>query len=291
MKLSSTTCRLSKFFGDRKAVDILCEAGFDAVDYSFATGNFEPGKAGKEYFTDLRAYAEQKGMVFNQAHAPCPSSTVDEAETDAIYKTIAEAIKNASYLGVPNIIVHPYYHLDYQVDDNAERLFEMNMKFYKSLIPYSEEYGVRIALENMWQWKGNSTKFENFVEASACGRPDEMIRYYDSLGNDCFTVCLDIGHALLVRENPDVFIRKLGKERLTCLHVHDAYADLDWHTLPYFGEVNWDRTMKALADIGYSGDFTFEVAGFHDNLPTELWQDAFRFMAATGRYLMNKINL
>jgi sugar phosphate isomerase/epimerase len=32
---------------------------------------------------------------------------------------------------------------------------------------------------------------------------------------------------------------------------------------PFMGSVDWADTMKALADIGYAGDFSFEVGSHH----------------------------
>ena len=48
------------------------------------------------------------------------------------------------------------------------------MKFYKSLIPYCEEYGIKVAVENMWQYPG-------MISHSTCSRPEEFIRYIDEL--------------------------------------------------------------------------------------------------------------
>jgi sugar phosphate isomerase/epimerase len=74
----------------------------------------------------------------------------------------------------------------------------------------------------------------------------------------------------------------------------------DNHTLPYFGAVyewdshmgeytggvNWERFMKTLAAVGYTGDFTFEADNFFQNLPAENAADASRFMCDVGRYLI-----
>ena len=57
--------------------------------------------------------------------------------------------------------------------------------------------------------------------------------------------------------------------------------------------------MKALAQIDYTGDFTYEVVplastsescGYKRKLPIELFPDFYRLMGATGRFLINKFN-
>ena len=221
--------------------------------------------------------------MFNQSHAPFSSSFVDEEKTAQRFDEIVTAIKRASYLGVKNIIVHPCQHLEYDIEGNPEKLFEYNMEFYKRLLPYCEEYNIRVALENMWQYTG-------FINHSTCSRPEEFIRYVDELNNDSFVACLDIGHASLVREDVTEFIKKLGNKRLQCLHVHDVDGTNDSHTLPFYGEVNWSKVMKALAEIDYKGDLTFEADNFMDNKPDALLPECARLMAKTGKYLIEQFN-
>ena len=281
MKLSSTTDKLQEKFGIYKAVDILSEAGYDAIDFSQFNEEIYASTYGKEYYTEIRKYAEDKGLFFNQSHAPFSSSFTDEEKTAKRFDEIVTAIKRASYLGVKNIIVHPCQHLKYDVEGNPEKLFEYNMEFYKKLIPYCEEFDIRVALENMWQYTG-------MINHSTCSRPEEFVRYIDELNNDSFVACLDIGHAALVREDIGDFIKILGNKRLRCLHVHDVDGTNDSHTLPYFGSINWEKVMKALAEIDYKGELTFEADCFMGNKPDILLPDCAKLMAKTGKHLVSQ---
>ncbi len=279
MKISTQTGVLSGQFAFEKVIDIIAQAGYDAIDFSVFNEEYYTDAHDKSFYIEAKKRAEDKGLYFNQAHAPFASSFENEVQTKKRFEEITVAMKHASYLGVKNIIVHPCQHLNYNSEGNVEKLFEINMDFYRRLIPYAQEYGVKVALENMWQYDmGN-------IVHSTCSRPDEFIRYFDELNNDAFTCCLDIGHTLLVRELPDLFIRKLGAKRLTCLHVHDVDGINDLHTLPYFGKIDWSRVMCALADIGYTGELTFEADAYLKNIPVDLWADAQGFMAKTGRHL------
>jgi hypothetical protein len=47
--------------------------------------------------------------------------------------------------------------------------------------------------------------------------------------------------------------------------------------------------MQALKTIGYHGDLTFECDGFFKKLPPQLYPEALRLLAQTGRHLMNEM--
>ncbi len=280
MKLITKTGYLADQFGIQKSVDFIIEAGFDGLDFSFPDDTYQTYPTDKSFYTELRKYVEDKGKYFSQAHAPAPSSYKDEAMAEKMFQDIVSTIKRASYLGVKNIVVHPCQHLTYVEPGVPEQLFEYNMKFFRRLIPYCEEYGIRAAVENMWQYPG-------MISHSTCSKPEEFVRYIDTIHSDSIVACLDTGHALLVREMPGDCIRALGKKRLQCLHVHDVDGIDDSHTLPYFGITDWDKVMGALAEIDYEGDLTYEADCFLMNKPHGLIPAYLKVMEQTGRHLID----
>ena len=158
------------------------------------------------------------------------------------------------------------------------------MKFFRSLLPYAKEYGVNIALENMWQRDGK----RKIIMDSACSKAAEFVRYLDTLDDAHFVACLDLGHCGLVGGEPQEMIRALGHERLQALHVHDNDLFADKHTFPYFGKTDWEEVMRALADIDYQGDLTMESDGFYSSLPPEIKPSADRLLVDIGRYLIKR---
>lgn len=286
MRLSTSISALLKYYECEEIVEILAEAGFDAIDFSFFQERFfdesTDSEEFKAYLISLRKLAESKGMCFNQAHAPMPSGKDDEEWTEGRFWDIVRAMRNASYLGAEVIVVHSISYLRYVEPGNREKAYEINMSFFRRLIPYCEKYQIKIAIENQYQTEGG-VKSHNITS-----RAEELAWYVDSLNSEWIVSCLDIGHATLVREDPAAFIRKLGQDRLLALHVHDVDGMEDTHTLPYYGIANWDRIMEALAEVRYSGDFTLEVPGFLRNLPKELVRPAVAYMAAVGRHLIHK---
>ena len=53
--------------------------------------------------------------------------------------------------------------------------------------------------------------------------------------------------------------------------------------------MNWDAITKALGQIGYQGDFTFEADSFLERFDSDTVGEAVRFMAGIGRKLIAKI--
>ncbi len=279
MKLLTKTGCIARIFGMNQAVDMIQAAGFDAIDLSFPDEGYQE-LLPEKFCTELRKYAEDKGVFFHQAHAPAPSSYRDETESEKMFNVIVTTMQRASYLGVKTIVVHPCQHLYYVERGVPEQLFEYNMQFFRRLIPYCEEYGIKVAIENMWQYPG-------MISHSTCSRPAEMIQYVDELNHDSIAACLDIGHAVLVREKPDDFIRLLGNKRLACLHMHDVDGIDDLHTLPYFGITDWKSVMEALAEIDYQGELTYEADSFFIDKPKELIPQYLKLMEQTGRHLIH----
>ena len=198
MKISTDINCFYKVYSEKETVKILADAGFDAIDYTFMNEKYYGGEISdsecKEYYFDLKKYAEDKGVYFNQSHAPCPSGSTDIAENDRLFNNIVRSMRNASYLGIKTIVVHGMDHLNHNVDGVAQRLFELNMDFYTRLKPYCEEYGIRVALENLPRMK--TFPFGEKVVDSVCASPEEFIRYLDTLDSEWFTACLDIGRKL-----------------------------------------------------------------------------------------------
>ena len=287
MILSTQTDYLGRKFGEERAIDIIADAGFDAVDLTLfsmkeATSVFcQDGY--REYAEKLKAKAQSRGLFFNQAHAPFPCSKPDEEYNVMMYERLVRSIEIAGIVGVKCIVVHPMHHLPYL--ENAEKLKAMNMEFYRSLAPYAKAVGVKIALENMWQ-RNQETKQ---IVVSACSRTKEFVDWLDTLNDDCFTACLDLGHCGLYGFDAAEMIKGLGK-RLGALHVHDNDYQGDQHTAPYLGRMHWDTICDALARIGYKGDLTLEADNFYNPFGEGLAADAAKFLCAIGRNLIERID-
>lgn len=101
--------------------------------------------------------------------------------------------------------------------------------------------------------------------------------------------CLDIGHVSLMNADIPTFIKTMGNKRLQALHVHDTDYKSDKHTLPFMEKIDFIAMCKALAQINYKGDLTFEADDFYRGKPVELYHVATKFMCEVGRYLITQI--
>ena len=282
MILSTQTDAAAQMFPHETAVQMIAEAGFDALDFSMFDNEpnrwiYEDGFENR--LKAILAVAKQCGVFFNQAHAPFPSCVVGNEEYNRrIRPMLLRSIEAAGLLGVKNIVIHPVVF--------PERKKERNLEMYNELLPTAKRAGVKIALENMW---GHDRRSETIVP-NVCSVAEELADYADSLDPDWFTVCLDIGHVGLVHEYEAPFIRTLGAKRLTCVHIHDNDYIHDSHTCPFTGKLPWNEIAAAFAEIGYTGDITLEADNFLlKNLPLTLYPAGLRFMAAAGRELIRMI--
>jgi len=276
MLLSSNMIRFHDAFGMKKTFDIFAAAGIGGMDFNNDAAPYFTNEYDEQFYAELKNYANEKGITICQAHAPFPSSYTDEEKNEKRFEEIVQGMRNAAYLGAPVIVVHPCCHLDYAPEGNAEKLFAYNCAFYKRLIPYAREFGIRIAIENIGRDSVTST-------------PERLNKLYDTLNDPVFTVCFDVGHCLFQGVDPAEAIRAIGDRMVHgCTHVHDNNGDKDEHTLPYYGNVEWESVMKALADIGYQGELNYEASGFIRSIPTELRPDGLAYMAKIGHYLISR---
>ena len=294
MELSINIGGMRLKHGLEKAAELVSHAGFTAVDYGL--GDLEKPETRmysddyRNAAEDVRKTVESYGLRITQTHAPFHFSakTWDTPEKfdEIVIPRLAKAIEINAYLGSQIIVVHPIHHTEYH--GHEEEMFERNMDFYRRLIPYAKEFGVKIAVENMWQ----HDKRRGYKSFDTCSTVKEFIRYIDTLDSEHIIACLDVGHVVLpeTNEEPWDFIRALGHDRLKSLHIHDNDYTQDAHMLPYLGRLDWSEITKALGEIDYDGDFTYEVNdALHANVPERIRQQSVDFMGVIGKELVRQV--
>ena len=272
MKLSTNVPVLLRTYNMYEIVDICANAGFDYIEFPGERIYEEP----REYYTELRKYAEDKGILFDQAHAPFASQLHDEPFYDELFEKVVKALKACSYLGVNYAVTHPCKVHHMCKDGETDKLIEYNLNYYRRFIPYYEEYGVKIAIENAGTY-------------SVSKSPEEHKAFLDLLDNPAFVACVDVGHYNCFGFNCADGIRTVG-EHVKCLHIHDNDGTKDMHKIPFtaLGTIDWEDTMKALAEIDYKGSLNYEIGAFLRQFPAELHAAATDFTADIARYLRSR---
>lgn len=292
MLLSTSTLGYQKGGRFKEAISMLAAAGFDAYDMSFRVMEQVEscafnGDGYLELAKELRALADSLGIVCNQAHAPFPSSYADPEKNARVYEKIVRSMEIASILGAKYIVVHPQEHMSFT--SHKEELFNSNVEFYKSLIPYCKKYGLKVAVENIWQREPyDGTK--RVIGRGVTSLKEDFSRLVFALPEEYFVACLDIGHIVLVHENITEMVRALGHDRLKLIHAHDNWIADDDHSVPLLGKIPYDEVIAALKEIDYDGDFTFEAIAFESRFPFEVKPAVARFLNDIGRHLIEMFN-
>ncbi len=278
MKISTEIDSISKKVGEKRAIELIAKAGFDAWDFSmFAMPRYSMS-ARRLVFTDhplctdnyasfvreLRKIGEDCGIVCNQSHAPFPSLLV--------YDYLKRAIECSAIAGAEICVIHPDNHKS--AEENAEMYFE--------LLPFAKEHGVKIATENMWNWdhqKGEALP-------AACSRHDDFVNHLLAVNDESFVACLDIGHAAMrgLNTTPREMILALG-DKLEALHIHDNDLHHDSHQIPFSMNIDFDDVVSALKQIDYKGYFTLEACEFLAGYTEENIFEGVKLLASSAKRL------
>ena len=289
MKLITSSNRIFRSFGEQEGIRILKDAGYDALDLTLTRLSTDPdyrfcGEDYVDYAKQVAQWAKDAGIPFLQSHPPFEFHWENPNELeDRFFPLTVKALEISAIVGVKIAVVHPYTYGENAY--NQKEIFDLNMKIYRRLLPYSKEFDVKIALENMYR----RDEKRNVFVPSTCGTPEQFNQYLDALDSDYAVGCLDLGHASLVGIEAQDFLRSMGSDRVKALHVSDNDYLHDTHTLPGLGKMNWDEILKALAEIGYQGHFTYEADRFMVNFEDDFKPIASRFMAERGRFLIHRL--
>ena len=295
MVLSTENGALRERVGERKAIEILARAGFDAIDYTFTPwmerGEMPWNKDGYQaYAKEVNAIAQDNGVFFNQAHAPFlfHTSYLPDWNREILPLQI-RCMEACALLGIPHMVVHPVHHLPYNRhgqagQTNADTIWALNQEYYRLLQPYAKQFGVKICLENMF---GEDAR-RGCLVPDMFSNPHEYAQFFDGLENtDDFICCIDTGHAGIVGEDAGDTIRVMGN-RVKALHINDNDFRSDGHLIPCQGKIDWEDVVQALAQVHYAGDFTFEALHLYEGFREEFYPTAAKYLHDVGRYLIER---
>lgn len=301
MELSTSTCIFPGHRqGGRTPIPesiIMChECGFRHIDLNFCSAsnpksnNEIAGDDWERKVDEIGELGAKLGITFTQSHAPYDSNLYRNDikpltdEYRAWYdETVRRSIIASARLGVKWVVTHAQTAtieqelcLDYNVKANHD--------FYAPYLELAKKVGTGIAVENMAEFNPEKTKhrFTATVE--------EQLAIIEDFNDPSLQGAWDFGHAELVYKNQVPALRKLGKY-LKATHVQENRAQTDDHFVPFVrGNTPWEEIMPLLKEIGYDGDFTYEIHGIMANVPDALRIQMGKFCYEVGMYLIDLYN-
>jgi sugar phosphate isomerase/epimerase len=183
------------------------------------------------------------------AHAPMSDiniGSLNQNMHEAAMKELLAALGACRRLGMDVMTVHPPFMTPLGFV-SRDRVIEVTQESLKRLDAFSQELGVKVALENM-----------PHSPFSTGTTPEGLMQLIE--GTE-ISVCLDVGHANTAGNLKD-FIKL--KKKIVNLHVHDNQGKTDEHLPVGDGTVDFPWLLKSLS--GYKGRYVIESRALGDAL-------------------------
>jgi L-ribulose-5-phosphate 3-epimerase len=237
------------------------ECGFEGVELHTVT---DPREADA-----IKAAAASSGIlvhsIMNSDHWKFPLSSADP---EVVAKSVAgmeTSLRNAAFFGCDSVLLVPAV---VNPETGYQDAWTRSQKVIRErILPLATELKVVVGMEEVWN---------KFLLS-----PLELARYVDEFRSPYVKAYLDVGN-MLFYGYPQDWIRTLGK-RIHRVHLKDFKLDrgagrFEWKNLGE-GDLDWPVVRRALADVGYTGWVTCEVAGGDAAYLTDLAGRVDRFLA------------
>ena len=228
--------------------------GYDALDYQafMHTENkiFHVDEATfAATLKEERAMIEAHGLTVSQAHGPWRGPVRDASDYDRAerFAAMAKGVRGAALLGAPYYVIHCMMPFGENNPAHRDELWAINAEYYGRLCKVAEDCGVVICLENL--------PFTSLPLSRAC----DVLEFVRMMNTPAMKMCLDTGHAAVYGDPLGDVVRRIGKDYLGALHVHDNDGRGDLHWRPGEGVIDWVDFTKALHEIGFSGTVSLET--------------------------------
>lgn len=207
------------------------QLGYDGIELMVGT---DPASADVDQVAQLSAYHEVPVLA---VHAPTLLLTQRTWGTDP-WEKLERSAAAARTLGASVVVVHPPF--------RWQRDYAQN--FTSGVRRLAQSRGIRIAVENMYPWRGPGG-----------GELRAYAPSWDCAQLDCDHLTLDLSHAATARLSSLDLVHDWG-ERLAHVHLTDGtHSSADEHLLPGDGDQEPARVLAELVNTGYHGQIVLEV--------------------------------
>ena len=259
MKLGVAT-----FLWDREElaprIPLLGEEGIEFIEVWGSPLHFNYNE--EEYVELVRSQLSKYKIKASSFHAPIGQeldlSSLNEGRRKRTILEIKKAVSAFAYLeGSRIVVLHPGGRIENH-REREERL-EKSRESIGEILRFSEEKGLKVALENMLP----GIIGDNIVELL------DLVRGFNS---ENLGICLDTSHARLT-EGIEGLARatKACNKDLFTTHISDNLGETDDHFLPFEGSIDWEKFLGALKEIEYKGIFMLEARQTRE--PGEILKD------------------
>lgn len=276
-----------KPFSAKESMQAVTAAGYKTLDFNFdsycVNDEWLNYDGWLERLQAIRDFGEELGVTWSQSHARFFNWTGETKDSAYEYENmlIRRSLEGAKLLGCKTITMHPFQITD-DVWYSRKKSMSINIEEFKKYADILGDSGVVIAIENMIEAPQGPRRF--------CSSSEELNELLDALRDDKrFGITWDTGHANITNINQGEAIRSFGK-RLKALHINDNRGQRDDHLAPYYGTVDWNNVLKALADVGYSGDFTFEIHKHTESISKDIRTSLLHFTYELGAWMVDEIH-
>lgn len=248
----------------KDVLTLIKNAGFPCVDLL----------CGREEIKDILPHIQSLGLTVNQSHAPF--NRYQGKDYAAFAKDLMESARLAHELGAKILVAHGDEFDFKSMTYSFEAALEFNYKLFYPVVDYLTANGMKLAFENLFPDR-NIPRF--------CSKPEELRSLIEKFPKEVVGVCWDTGHGKIA--DPQTYIPNMVSfaDRLIATHIHDNYYGCDLHLFPFLGNLDFKGTMKALKDIGYAGELTYEFV--YDRIPDEFLPDVLGLLYKMAEYLMH----
>jgi hexulose-6-phosphate isomerase len=165
-------------------------------------------------------------------------------------KALRTALEDAHAYGATTALLVPGK-VSNKETENYDQVWERSQAEVRKVLPLAEQLGVKIAIEVVWN---------DFITT-----PEELIRYVDAFHSPQVGAYFDCSNMIRYGVKSGDWIRKLGKRMLKFDFKGFSMSKYRSKENPWVpigeGDEDWPDVLKALAEVGYNGWATAEVAG------------------------------
>jgi L-ribulose-5-phosphate 3-epimerase len=214
---------------------LLKDAGFEGVEI------LSPIDVARDAVLSAR---DKTGLVIHgvcgSKHWENPLSDPDPQVVERGLDGMRQALADCKAYGGTTVLLVPAV---VKKDVSYRDAYSRSQAAIRTLIPDAEKYGIKIAIEEVWN---------KFLLS-----PPEFARYIDEFQSPSICAYFDVGN-VVEYGYPEQWIRELGK-RIAKVHIKEYKKEKRFNYLLGEGEIDWPAVRQALLDVGYQGWITAEV--------------------------------